>query len=335
MKKLALLTLAISVLALVYACTDAGDPYIPAQGDVTADVTVSVVDTRGDWDALYLDGTLTGGTPVAMSADGNVWSATVADLAPGSYGFGVFYDDGLKAMQPVLEDQTITVSETGAVSGDTELAVAPAAGTGFNLVVTNHNDAYTNIKIKGSMNEWTADVTGSSADGVTFFLHVPAGLDAGSYEWGVIEDDGSEFGIWLLPPGSPNLSFDVDAEGVVTGDLTFEIASPQPVVNLTFNCDMNAYEGSYTNVQVRGTFNGWDTNPTLMSDTDEDGIYSVTVEVEEGSAVIFKFLLDGSTYESVPSECGADDGFGGYNRSTTVGTEDASYTAPFGACPSL
>ncbi|MEZ4386648.1 MAG: hypothetical protein R3D98_03570 [Candidatus Krumholzibacteriia bacterium] len=45
-------------------------------------------------------------------------------------------------MQLVLEDQTITVSETGAVSGDT-LSFGRGAGCGhrFNLVVTNHNDA--------------------------------------------------------------------------------------------------------------------------------------------------------------------------------------------------
>jgi len=337
MKKLALLALVIPVLAFVHACTDAGDPYIPEDttpDPTTTDVTIDLTDMVGDWDNLHLDGALTGDTPVAMTQDGLRWSATVVDVEPGTYAYGVFHEDGTKALVAVLADQSVTVGDDLGVTGDTDVDLAPEAGTGFNMVVTNHNPAYTNIMIKGSMNEWAADITGSSADGVTFFLHVPAGLEAGSYEWGVIEDDGTEFGIWLLPPGSPNLTFDVDAEGVVTGQTTFEIASPQPVVTLTFNCDMNGYEGTYGTVQVRGTFNGWDTNPTLMADGDEDGIYSVTVDVEENSDVIFKFLLDGSTYEDVPPECGADDGFGGYNRSVSIGTADASYTASFGACPS-
>jgi len=337
MKTFALLALSFGALARVIgACTDAGDPHIPplAPPATTTDVTITVTDLVGDWDNLHVDGDLTGDTPVAMTQDGIEWTATVADVAPGDYGFGLYWDDGLKAMQPVVEDLAIEVSEALVVSGDTAIDLAPAAGTGFNLVVINHNPAYVNIKIKGEMNAWTPDITGSSADGVTWFLHVDTGLAADNYEWGVIEDDGSEWGIWLLPPG-PNLNFDVDAEGVVTGDTTFEIPSPQPVTTLTLNCDMNAYEPAFEVVQVRGTFNGWDSTPTALSDADEDGVWTVELEVEQSTTVVFKFITNGANYESVPSECGVDDGYSGYNRTIDVGTEPATYTTAFGGCPAV
>jgi hypothetical protein len=333
MKKLALIALALPLM-LLFGCTDAGDPYIPDQGDVTGDVAVMMTDMVGDWDALFVNGDLTGNSPVAMTQDGIMWMATVDDVAPGSYTYGIYFDDGTKALVAVVENQSVTVSETGTVSGDLEATVEPSAGTGFNLVVENHNPAYENIKFKGAYSDpaWeVVDRTGESADGVYWYRHIDAGLAAGTYEYGVIEDDGTEFGIWLLPPG-PNLSFDVDAEGVVTGTTTFVIEAPQPMVELTLVCDMNDYQESYTVVQCRGTFNGWNETPTNMADQ-EDGTYAVTVEVEQNTEVIFKFLLDGATYENVPSDCGVDDGFGGFNRSFTVGTENVTFTAPFGGCP--
>ena len=122
---------------------------------------------------------------------------------------------------------SVTVSESGPVSGDTEYRPEPAPGTGFRLVVNNGNPAYENIRIKGAMNEWTPDITGYTDDFSTFYLDVAGGLAEGTYEWGVIEDDGSEWGIWLLPPG-PNLAVIIDSQGVPSGDLAFDIPSPQP-----------------------------------------------------------------------------------------------------------
>ena len=141
------------------------------------------------------------------------------------------------------------------MTGDTE-STESRGGNRLPHGGQQRNPAYKNILIKGAMNEWTPDITGYTDD-FRFFLDVAGGLAEGTYEWGVIEDDGSEWGIWLLPPG-PNLAVTVDSQGVPSGDLTFDIPSPQPVIRLTLNCDMNSFEGNYSTVQVRGTFNGWD-----------------------------------------------------------------------------
>ena len=332
MRKFFALMLAFAGLAVLglSGCTDAGDPVYPA--DSTVPVTIMVNDMVGGVDNMQVNGALTGNTPVAMTQSGLSWMTTVQVAGAGSYGYGLYTDDGTKALVPVVEGLSITVSESGSVSGDTEYDREPAAGTGFRLVVTNGNPAYENIRIKGAMNEWTPDITGYTDDFSTFYLDVAGGMAEGTYEWGVIEDDGSEWGIWLLPPG-PNLMLTIDSTGMPSGDMVFDIASPQPETSLTFNCDMNAFEGNYNTVHVRGSFNGWDTSPTNMTDDDEDGIYSVTVTVEQGMDYLFKFITDGSNYEDVPSACGADDGYGGYNRSVSVGTGDVDYTTPWAGCP--
>lgn len=336
MKKLALLTLALPVLGLVFACTDAGDPYIPEGGNggpTTADVTVEVMDMVGDWDNLHVNGELTGDSPVAMTQDGIIWTATITGVEPGTYAYAIVHDDGTKALVEVISGLSVTVTEGGEVTGDQELDLEPAAGTGFNLVVINHNPAYDNIKIKGSYDGWaTTERTGMSEDGMYVYRHIEAGLDAGTYEWGVIQDDGSDNGIWLLP--GDNLQFDVAADGSVSGTTTFEIPSPQPVTTLTLSCDMNEYGGgSFTTCQVRGSFNGWSDAPTALSDADEDGIWTVELEVEQNQTIDFKFLLDGATYESVPAACGVDDNFGGYNRQVEIATEPVTYSTPWEGCP--
>ena len=333
MRKLILLAFGVAALGLALGACDAGDPYIP--GEASTSATIRATDLVGDWDNLHLMGELTDEAPVAMTRDGLSWSATIAGLQPGSHGYGIYTEDGAgKALQPVVEDLVLTVSSDYNVGGDLQVTIEPAAGTGFNLVVYNNNPAYDNIKIKGEMNGWANEITGSNAAGTVFFLHVEAGLEADSYEWGVIEDDGSEFGIWLLPPG-PNLQFAVDGEGLVSGETTFTIASPQPTTTLTLNCDMNDFEGNFSTVSVRGTFNGWADAPTQMADDNEDGIYTVVLDVEQNEAVIFKFITDGANYENVPSDCGVDDGYGGFNRSVDVGADPVSFTAPFGGCPAV
>jgi len=67
----------------------------------------------------------------------------------------------------------------------------------------------------------------------------------------------------------------------------------------------------------------------------EPSLYRVTVEVGQNEQVFFKFLNgnDFAGAETVPFECGIDDGFGGYNRSVTTNTNDVTMpTVCFSSC---
>lgn len=311
-------------------CSDAGDPHFPA--GQSANATVTVTDMVGDWDNLVVQGEMTDADGVAMVQDGILWTVMISDLQPGTYEYGIYTDDGSKALVAVVDGLTLEVSDDYQVSGDQTAEILPAAGTGFNLVVENHDPAYDNIKIKGSMNAWTAAITGHSADNVYWHLHFDADAVAtGNYEWGVIEDDGTEFGVWLI--AGSNLTFSVDEGGMVSGTTTYLIEEPEPITQLTLNCDLTAYEGTVTVVGASGTINNWaDPATTILTDENADGIYTVTIDIEQNQTILFKFRVNGA-WESVPSECGVDDGFGGYNRSIAVTTTPVTFTSAWQGCP--
>src|SRR6056297_2518860 len=177
-----------------------------------------------------------------------------------------------------------------------------------------------------------------SEAGTYSYRHVPAGLAEGSYQWGVIQDDGSADGIWLLP--GDNLEFAVAADGSVSGTTTFTVEAPTPPVDVTFAVDMNAETVSGNGVHLAGGFGSdgyieWQPGAIALTDEDEDGIYTVTLTLTSESEYEFAFI-NGNTWdgqESVPAGCGVDNGFGAYNRVLTTGAEPVTYSTPFEGCP--
>jgi hypothetical protein len=85
---------------------------------------------------------------------------------------------------------------------------------------------------------------------------------------------------------------------------------------------------------LAGSFQGWNAVGTPMVDSG-GGVWSVQLDLLGGAEVAYKFLAgpDWVLGESVPMECGVDDGFGGNNRVATIGT--TSNVLPvvcFGSC---
>jgi hypothetical protein len=99
----------------------------------------------------------------------------------------------------------------------------------------------------------------------------------------------------------------------------------EPTVLLTLIVNMTDESVSPLGVYVAGSFNDFSPNTTMMEGV-LPGLYSVTVEVLQNQQIQYKFL-NGNSFdgeESVPFECGVDDGFGGYNRTITTNTSDIS-----------
>lgn len=83
-------------------------------------------------------------------------------------------------------------------------------------------------------------------------------------------------------------------------------------VNVTFQVDMNQIilnngRVSANGVHVAGSFQGWNPGTTMLSDPENDGIYSVTVAIPNGTAIEYKFVNN--------NDWGADEG---NNRNFTV-----------------
>ncbi len=115
---------------------------------------------------------------------------------------------------------------------------------------------------------------------------------------------------------------------------SFWSANP-PQVNITLRVNMENEVVSGQGIHVAGNFQGWDPASTELLDIDADGIYEVTLPVEQNYLGLYTFI-NGNTYggqESVPSTCGQDNGFGGFNRFYQVGSANAIIDVVcFGEC---
>lgn len=102
----------------------------------------------------------------------------------------------------------------------------------------------------------------------------------------------------------PTVTFFIDlgTAGTGTNDTTyidqFCVAAPAGPSNadVTFTVDMNSYAGSFTQPYVFGSFNSWDATANPLDDSDNDGIWSATVNVPTGP-LEYKFTLDGGADE--------------------------------------
>ena len=64
--------------------------------------------------------------------------------------------------------------------------------------------------------------------------------------------------------------------------------------DITFRVNMDGYGGSYTTVNLNGSFNGWCGGCTEMLDADGDNIYEITLTLPAGT-IEYKFTVDGWT----------------------------------------
>ncbi|MBM3427451.1 MAG: T9SS type A sorting domain-containing protein [Bacteroidetes bacterium] len=106
-------------------------------------------------------------------------------------------------------------------------------------------------------------------------------------------------------------------------------------VSITFQVNMSQQTVSPNGVHIAGSFQGWSANGTSMTDPDGDGVYTVTVDVAANNSYQFKYLNGNAwgTNESVPTACGWNDGFGGFNRYVDVVSTDLILPVVcFGSC---
>jgi hypothetical protein len=85
------------------------------------------------------------------------------------------------------------------------------------FTVTDATGLYSNIRLKGDMTNWETIAMQQNGNEWTLTLDILPG----SYEWGVIEDDGTPDGIWLIE--GPNLEVNIATDGTITGDTSYVI----------------------------------------------------------------------------------------------------------------
>lgn len=141
-------------------------------------------------------------------------------------------------------------------------------------------------------------------------------------------------------PGNTNRVVTIPSSDTLLTAVCFGSCSPcvLPQVDITLQVDMTNETVSLDGVHVAGSFQGWDPAATELLPVG-DNVYAVTVSMGIGEYVTYKFIngnawgTPGVAQEIVPSDCGVDDGSGGYNRYLTVpGTNTTIDEVCFGSC---
>jgi len=80
---------------------------------------------------------------------------------------------------------------------------------------------------------------------------------------------------------------------VVCWESCVSCADTKEKANVTFQVDIRGFGGSYSTVNLNGTFNGWCGSCIAMTDDNKDSIYTVTVPLFAGDTIEYKFTADG------------------------------------------
>jgi hypothetical protein len=155
-------------------------------------------------------------------------------------------------------------------------------------------------------------------------------------EWAQAESVPSECGI-DDNNGAFSRTLIIGEENAVFGPVCFsecaQCVAPVPVM-LLFQVNMSNESVSAEGVRVVGSFNNWDLNANVLSDSG-NGIYQALVFVESGQQIQFKYVngADWAFAENVPADCSVDDGSGNLNRFVEMGTETITLEPVcFGTC---
>jgi hypothetical protein len=163
------------------------------------------------------------------------------------------------------------------------------------FTVIDQKEIYTNIKIKGDMTNWA---TVAMTQDPTHTWKVTLDVVAGTYGWGAIEDDGTEWGQWLIE--GANRSFTVAADGTVTGQTDYTILAPGDIavtfqVNIKALIDAGTFNPANDFIDIAGSFNGWGGSDILDPDENNPNIYvfTTTATFRDGQELVFKFRKNG------------------------------------------
>jgi hypothetical protein len=298
--------------------------------------------------AVNIAGSFNGWNPTAMTNEGGGVYSYVASLNQGAniqYKFvnGSSYEPNLGAPCGNGNDRTYTV---GSVN-DTISAVCfgscnscpPTNNVTFRVNMSNETVGGS-VYVNGSFppaNWSTAQLMTNAGGGIyTYTVNLPQGasyeykfINGASYEGNLSAPCGNGSNRTLTVPSSSSTSLPI-----VCFSSCDNCIEP---IQVTFNVNMSQVMVSANGVHLAGNFasagygtDDWTPNVIPLSDSNGDGIYSVTLNLFEGNTYEYKFI-NGNAWggdESVPGGCNS---FG--NRYYTVTDDDFSLPAVcFGSC---
>ncbi len=174
----------------------------------------------------------------------------------------------------------------------------------FQVDMNYYSGAFTTPEVNGIFNNWCGScsaMTDANSDGV-WEITIPIADDSTEFKYSFDNWTGQE----ALLPGSSctkTTGANTNRSIVITGDTVLPVVCWESCLactgaptsaQVTFQVDMSDYSGSYTDVNINGTFNSWCGACNVMTSPNNDGIYEITLTVPTDS-IEFKFTLDGWT----------------------------------------
>ena len=206
------------------------------------------------------------GTNGDATADDHVWTAQFAIVEDGTYEWGAIEDDGSEWGIWLIEgdNPSFTVSGT-TVTGTTSYTIPASTTTtpgAITFTLTDGTASYLDVEYKGTATDWAVvqmyddGTNGDETASDHIWTVIITDITAGDHEWGAIENDGSEWGIWLIDGSNPAYTLDADLT-TYHGQTHYEIPEPSggdPAV-VTFTVNDNSW--LLSGVMIKGTMSNW------------------------------------------------------------------------------
>ena len=181
----------------------------------------------------------------------------------------------------------------------------------FKVDMNDYIGDFTEIQLNGTFNGWCGSCNPMADDDADGVWEVTLSLPAGAIEYKFTFDNwtGQEtlaegLECTLTTDGFTNRYLDVTESTVlpvVCWESCVECTGTQIGGDVTFKVDMDGYSGSYTTVNLNGSFNGWCGSCAVMTDDDADNVYEITVTIT-AATIEYKFTVDGWTDQEMFTE---------------------------------
>ena len=257
----------------------------------------------------HLDPTKSVETEVLTSL-ANAWDTLVFDFANQASGtapinftytydkLSIFYDFGSAGAADTfyLDDVFFGGSSSGGPKNIT-----------FQVDMSQYAGTFTTPELNGTFNNWCGNCTPMSDPDGDNIWEVTVQILADSIEYKFSYDNWT--GQESLAPGLPctkTTSGFTNRFLVLTGDTTLPAVcwescntcgGAPTTANVTFQVDLSEYTGSYTQVNLNGTFNNWCGSCAVMTDANNDSIFEITIAIPANDTSEFKYTLDGWTVD--------------------------------------
>ncbi len=276
----------------------------------------------GPFGGVFVNGSFNGWcggcNPMTDANNDGIWEVTLP-LAAGNIDYK-FTVDGWTDQEALVQGMPCTQTNFGftnrflAITGNTNLDVvcwnscsncasAPQPkDVTFTVDVSGFTGSYSGIFVNGSFNGWCGGCNPMTDMGNDIWqVTLPITADSIEYKftadgWNAQENfSGGEpctktsFGFtnrFTVLNGDTNLAQVCWAQCTPCG-------SGPSTANVTFQVNMRDYPGTWTNVNLNGSFNGWCGSCAVMTDVNNDSIYEITVNVSTSGFIEYKYTVDG------------------------------------------